>query len=126
MISAGLTQAGAVLALVLLAPMVWAGDESSDERCRGTHSLSSPLPDACLGVIDTDRPHQTDTPHVVPAGHAQFESALGAVQLGGKLGAGAGERAAHVVFFENAYKFGVVSHMDVQLIFKHAEFVPQE
>jgi len=69
------------------------------------------MPDACLGIIDTDRPHQTDTPHVVPAGHVQLESAL--AQLGRSY-----------VFFENAYKFGLVSRVDVQLIDKHVAYVP--
>jgi hypothetical protein len=96
-----------------------------DASCRDTHSLVSPLPDACLEVIDTDRPHQTDTPHVVPAGHSQFESALAAVQLGGSLGAAPGGRAAQVLLFENAYKFGLVSGVDLQLIVKHAEYVPR-
>jgi hypothetical protein len=75
-----------------------------------------------LGVIDTDRPHQTDTPHVVPAGHSQFESALGALQLGGR----AGDSSPHVLMFENAYKFGLVTGVDLQLIVKHAEYIPGE
>jgi hypothetical protein len=89
-----------------------------------SHGLASPLPDACLGVIDTDRPHQTDTPHVVPAGHAQFESVLIAVATGGTVGSAPGDRAAHVAAFENAYKFGLLSRVDLQLIMKHAEYVP--
>jgi hypothetical protein len=88
------------------------------------HSLWAPLPDACIDVIDTDRPHQTDTPHVVPAGHVQFESALAAWQLGGTLGAPPADRHAHLVLFEDNYKFGVVSKVDVQLMVKHAELVP--
>jgi hypothetical protein len=75
-----------------------------DPRCRGTHSLWDPLPDACLGVIDTDRPHQTDTPHVIPAGHTQVESAVGEVQLGGVLGALPGARSARLVLFDDGYK----------------------
>jgi hypothetical protein len=95
-----------------------ADDEETPPRCRGTFGLSSPLPDACLRVIDTDRPHQTDTPHVVPAGHAQFESAIAAAQIG----AFAGGSRTHLLFFENAYKFGLVSRVDLQLIVKHAEY----
>jgi hypothetical protein len=110
------------------ASVVVAGRASADEpaRCAGIHSLAAPLPDDCLEVIDTDRPHQTDTPHVVPAGHTQIESALAAVQLGGKLGGPSGDRAAHVLLFEDAYKFGLVSRVDLQLIVKHAEYVPSE
>jgi hypothetical protein len=92
--------------------------------CHDVHSLWSPLPDACLEAIDTDRPHQTDTPHVIPAGHTQVESAVASVALGGTLGAPPGDRAAHVVFFQNAYKFGVASHVEAEVAFKHAEYVP--
>jgi hypothetical protein len=88
------------------------------------HSLWLPLPDVCLAPIDTDRPHQTDTPHVVPAGHTQVESALAQLALGGRVGAPPGERAAHVVLFTDAYKFGLVSHVEAELAFKHAEYVP--
>jgi hypothetical protein len=96
-----------------------------DPRCHETHSVVSPLPDDCLEVIDTDRPHQTDTPHVVPAGHSQFESAVAAVQLGGPLGAAPGTRAARLLLFDNAYKFGIVSRVDLQLIIQHADYVPE-
>jgi hypothetical protein len=114
----------ATTSLLSLVSDALADEGDGDARCTGPHSLASPLPDSCLGVIDTDRPHQTDTPHVVPAGHVQLESALGAVRLGGAVGAPSGERAARVLFFENAYKFGLVSHIDLQLIMKHAEYVP--
>jgi hypothetical protein len=77
-------------------------------------------------VIDTDRPHQTDTPHVVPAGHTQFESAVGELQLGGTLGAPPGQRSARLVLFDDGYKFGVVSRVDVQLLFQHAVYVPAQ
>lgn len=93
-------------------------------QCQGTHSLWDPLPEVCLQTIDTDRPHQTDTPHVIPAGHTQVESALAELALGGTLGAPPGERAAHVVLFADAYKFGVVSHVEGEVAFKHAEYVP--
>jgi hypothetical protein len=115
-----------ILAVVAASCLAMAGEPSPSPACKGPFSLSSPLPDACLGVIDTDRPHQTDTPHVVPTGHSQFESALGQVQLGGKLGASADNKSARVLLFENAYKFGIASHTDLQLIVKHAEYVPQD
>src|SRR5579883_3044963 len=91
-----------------------------------TYSLFAPVPDAQLGVIDTDRPHQTDTPHVVPAGHTQIESALVLVPLGDTLDAPPGQRAPRVLLFENAYKFGLVSRVDLQLLVKHAEYAPDD
>jgi len=107
-----------------LTPLVLAAPPAA---CEESHGLRSPLPDACLEVIDTDRPHQTDTPHVVPEGHTQIESALAAVELGGRVGAAPGsDRSAHLLFFEDAYKFGVASHVDLQLLMKHAEYVPAE
>ncbi len=111
-----------VVAALAAPHLALAGEPPDDPRCAGTHSLASPLPDFCLGVIDTDRPHQTDTPHVVPAGHTQFESAVAAMQLGGVLGAPPGERGPHLVLLEDAYKFGLVSRVDLQLIVKHAEY----
>ena len=89
--------------------------------CDGVHGLWSPLPDSCLEIIDTDRPHQTDTPHVVPAGHTQFESAVAAVQLGGTRDGS--DARTHLVLLEDNYKFGLVSRVDVQLLFKHADYV---
>lgn len=90
--------------------------------CDATYSLVFPTPDACLETIDTDRPHQTDTPHVVPAGHSQFESAVAAAQLGGTIDKS--DTRTHLALFEDAYKFGIVSRVDLQLIFKHADYVP--
>ncbi|MFI5300615.1 MAG: transporter [Polyangiales bacterium] len=86
------------------------------EECRGVHSLIAPLPDPCLETIDTDRPHQTDTPHVVAAGHYQLELAVASAALGGKLGAPEGARSPTYLFFENNYKFGLISRVDVQAI----------
>src|SRR5580692_8523964 len=99
------------LAVVAAAPLVSitilgqasADGGETDPGCRGTHSLWAPLPDRCLGVIDTDRPHQTDTPHVVPAGHTQVESALAGVQLGGQLGASPGDRSPHLALLDDEY-----------------------
>jgi len=113
-------------ALLAVAPTLARADAVDAPRCGGTHSLWSPLPDACLDVIDTDRPHQTDTPHVLPAGHTQVESAVGELKLGGTLGAPASDRAAHVVLFDDNYKFGIVSRVDLQLLFQHAEYVPAQ
>jgi hypothetical protein len=99
-----------------------ASDDAVDPRCRGVHSVWSPLPGACLDVIDTDRPHQTDTPHVVPAGHVQVESAVGEVQLGGPLGAPPGDRSAHLVLMDDEYTVGLVTDVAVQVLFTHAAY----
>jgi Putative MetA-pathway of phenol degradation len=103
---------------ILAAPIRQAAADEGhpDPRCDGVHSLASPLPEACLGVIDTDRPHQTDTPHVVPAGHVQFESAVAAVQLD----------RGRLLLFEDNYKFGLVSRIDLQVAFKHSEYSTTE
>jgi hypothetical protein len=92
--------------------------------CAATYDLMSPVPDACLGVIDTDRPHQTDTPHLVPAGHAQLESALVLVPLGGTVGAPADQRSAHVALLDDGYRFGVTERLELALLAKHVEYVP--
>jgi hypothetical protein len=90
--------------------------EAHDPRCEGFYSLWSPLPDDCLETIDTDRPHQTDTPHVVPAGHLQLESAVGALAIG--------EGSKHLVFLENAYRVGLFTRIEFQLTFKLLDYVP--
>jgi hypothetical protein len=113
----------ASIVTVTLTSALAAADEG-DPRCSGHHSLSDPVPDACLGLIDTDRPHQTDTPHVVAAGHVQFESAPAELQLGGTVGTTGGNRDPHLVLFDDNYKVGVVSHVDVQLLFTHAAYDP--
>jgi hypothetical protein len=116
---------GRTLAFSLFAVMLSSGvalaDEEDDPRCAGPHSLWNPVPDACLGIIDTDRPHQTDTPHVVPAGHFQFESAPAELELGGPLDDRA-DKSAHLVLFDDNYKFGLVSDVDVQFLFTHAVY----
>jgi hypothetical protein len=112
-------RAAAFLVVTSLASLAHA----ADDRCRGFHSLFAPLPDPCLEVIDTDRPHQTDTPHVIGAGHTQFESAVVAVPLGGTLGAPEGQRDAHLVLLDDIYKFGLFSRSELQLTFKHFDYV---
>ena len=119
----GWTFLASLFALAVTSAVATADDE--DPRCQGSHSLWHPLPDACLGLIDTDRPHQTDTPHVVPAGHMQFESALAELQLGGALD-NRSDQTAHVVLFDDNYKVGLVSNVDLQLLFAHAAYDPAE
>jgi hypothetical protein len=111
------------VAVVLAAGSLARADEERPE-CKGIHGLWAPLPDECLEVIDTDRPHQTDTPRVVPAGHTQFESAVASLQLGSNVDDPKGPRSAHLIFFDDGYKFGLVSHVDFQLLFKHADYIP--
>ncbi len=88
--------------------------------CEGLHGLWAPLPDKCVETIDTDRPHQTDTPHVVAAGHTQIESAVVSAQLGGTIDGT--DKATHAIFFEDNYKFGIVNRIDFQILFKHADY----
>src|ERR1700733_13493373 len=92
--------AAAVTVLAAFVPRYAAADGSLEPRCKGTHSLWSPLPDECLEVIDTDRPHQTDTPHVVPAGHTQLESAVVLLELGHAINDPHGPQSAHVGFLD--------------------------
>jgi hypothetical protein len=116
----------ALASTLLAAPDARSDGTLGNLRCDGPHSLWAPVPDACLEVIDTDRPHQTDTPHVVPAGHVQVESAVGEVELGGTLGAPAGDRKARVILFDDGYKFGLVSNVDLELLLAHAAYVPDQ
>ncbi len=118
------TSGGLAVATLVLVPRLGLAEDHEGPRCQGTHGLASPLPDECLGLIDTDRPHQTDTPHVVPAGHFQVESALAEVQLGGSVGNRGGDRNAHLVLLDDNYKVGLVSGVDVQLLFAHAAYDP--
>jgi hypothetical protein len=75
-----------------------------------------------LDVIDTDRPHQTDTPHVVAEGRVQVESGVAAVALGGPVGGGSDDRAAHVWFLDDIYKVGAAPHVDLQILARHADY----
>jgi hypothetical protein len=84
---------------------------SEGPECRGTFSIVHPLPSHCMGPIDTDRPHQTDTPVVVDAGHFQFETSV--VSL---------ERESYrksspsvLTVGDNAYKLGLYNGIDLQL-----------
>ncbi len=95
---------------------------AKDPACEGFHSVLRPLPDKCLEPIDTDRPHQTDTPHLVDAGHVVIESALAEVALGGTM-TGSDPRT-HVVFFDDEYRLGLFSRFNLELLFKHADYVP--
>jgi hypothetical protein len=77
--------------------------------CEATYSLFHPMPDACLGPIDTDRPHQTDTPVVVDPGHFQFESSIVDYERATYKTAGTLSLA------DNAYKVGLYDGVELQL-----------
>jgi Putative MetA-pathway of phenol degradation len=49
---------------------------SGPAGCERSFHVARPVPPECLGPIDTDRPHKTDTPHTVAAGHVQLEVGL--------------------------------------------------
>lgn len=84
---------------------------SEGPECRGTFSIVHPLPSHCMGPIDTDRPHQTDTPVVVDAGHFQFETSVVA------YGRESYRKSSPSVLAvgDNVYKLGVYNGVDVQL-----------
>jgi hypothetical protein len=80
--------------------------------CAARWSILRPTPDACLHPIETDRPHLTETPHPVPAGRVQLESGLALFDRF------RGEEA-RVFFFENIYKLGIVTGVDVEVLHTH-------
>jgi hypothetical protein len=88
-------------------------EEPPRERCTGTFTVFHPVPDQCLGDIETDRPHKTDTPHVVDPGHAQVE--LGVVEY--EIRDASNSDANSVGLFNNGYKLGLVSGVDLQLLY---------
>ena len=85
--------------------------ENPDE-CGGRHSLFRPLPSECLEPIDTDRPHLTDSPGVVPPGYVQLELGVFAYEVR------RGQRN-QLSFFNNLYKLGLVDRVDLELFLNH-------
>jgi len=71
---------GCVICGVLAPEAARAAEDDPRAACDETHHLFKPVPDACLGDIVTDRPHKTDTPAILAAGHAQAE--IGVVEYG--------------------------------------------
>jgi hypothetical protein len=71
---------GCVVGGGLLPQAAQAQEADPPAACSETHHLFKPVPDACLGDIVTDRPHKTDTPAILAAGHAQAE--IGVVEYG--------------------------------------------
>jgi len=49
---------------------------------------------------------------------------VAALEIGGRAD-GVGDKNARVVLFENAYKFGFAERFEVDLAFKHLEYVPE-
>lgn len=79
--------------------------------CKQDFTIFKKVPEPCLGAIDTDRPHKTDTPHLVPAGHVQVE--LGVVEYEiDKISAS----DPALVLFNNIYKIGLTDRVDLQLL----------
>lgn len=122
----GVSGVGAALVLVSLgvASTAHAQERAEpDEPARGPEcerrfTVLSPVPDACLEDMDTDRPHKTDSPHTVAAGHAQVE--LGLVEYEIERWSGPSDNA--LTIGNNIYKLGLadnlgpIKHWDVQVL----------
>lgn len=114
-----LTALSLVAALLVSAPAaslaaepdegVGAGDDPA--VCKQDFTVFRKVPEPCLGAIDTDRPHKTDTPHLVPAGHVQVE--LGVVEY--EIDKVSASDPA-LVLFNNIYKIGLTDRVDLQLL----------
>jgi hypothetical protein len=88
--------------------------------CEGAWSLVDPMPPGCMPPLDTDRPHLTDSPYPVPAGHFQLESGLVTTEID------RGGRVERVLVFDQMYKVGLYRDVDLQLLYVHAGLVPGE
>jgi hypothetical protein len=93
---------------------LWSPPVAASVGCQGRFWLLRPLPDRCLGPIDTDRPHLTESPGLVPPGHLQVEMGVTALELRSR-------RDRRMVFFENLYKIGIVDGLDLELLVVHVE-----
>lgn len=118
-LAAALAGAGVVLAAQGARADDRAEPDVSDEKvCAKRYTVFAPLPDRCLEPIDTDRPHKTDTPGTVPAGHAQVE--LGIAEYEIERIRGASDNT--VTIGNNIYKLGLAEHLgpihhwDVQVL----------
>ena len=66
--------------------------------------------DVPIQVIDTDRPHQTDTPHLIPEGHVQIEmGVIGVVDQ-------------HVIAFDDAYKYAPAAWLELDVLHDHVDY----
>lgn len=94
--------------LLLVVLCFAASDARAEEGCTGAH-VFAPLPDRCLETIETDRPHKTDTPRPIAAGHAQAE--IAAVELG------FGKRSDDTAIWNSQLKLGLLSSFEVGVFF---------
>jgi hypothetical protein len=86
---------------------VYATDKPA--ACASPGTLTHPQPRVCLPEIDTDRPHRTDTPATVPAGHVQSE--LGMVMYEAR----AADAPTTIHFLDVLLKLGLTARMDLQV-----------
>ncbi len=77
--------------------------------CARPGTLTHPQPRPCLPEIDTDRPHRTDTPATVPAGHVQSELGLAMYE------AGAAGAPTTIHFLDVLLKLGLTERIDLQV-----------
>jgi hypothetical protein len=82
------------------------------KRCSGSYSLFNPEPRSCIGPLDTDRPHLTDTPHTIPPGHFQLETELVSF---GTSGRDADAVPASLGLMSFLFKVGLVPGVDFQV-----------
>jgi methyl-accepting chemotaxis protein len=80
------------------------------QDCEARYSLFQPMPEACMGPIDTDRPHQTDTPVVVDPGHFQFESSVINYDRATYRAAG-----GTLTLADSLYKVGLYNGLELQM-----------
>lgn len=103
------------LGLVCFASIAFSAEPEASRSCKGSWSVFDPVPDHCLPQIDTDRPHLTDSPVPVPAGHFQLESGILLLETGRP--GGAPDRA---LLLDQMYKIGLVDGVDFQILTVHA------
>lgn len=119
------TTVGLSMALVLAAPVAAAQDgpdkgagEHAEAECEQTFTVLHAVPEKCLEDIDTDRPHKTDTPHTVPAGHVQVEAGIAEYEI--ERWSGPSEN--QLVLANNIYTLGLadntrgIKHASVQVL----------
>lgn len=122
------------LAIGAACPKALAQDEapapdaaSGPAGCERSFHVARPAPPECLGSIDTDRPHKTDSPHAVAAGHAQIE--LGLFEYGLEHRSGRGDEFTPG---NNIYKLGLadrlgpIKHWDLQVLHAPGSYAMHE